>query len=44
MYKSTVWGISTKIMKYLCMVTDDKWTYCGDHFEMYRYIKSVYVY
>ena len=33
-------GIQSIIMQYLCMVTGGSQTYCGDHFEMYKNIKS----
>ena len=28
-------------MQYLCMVPDGNFTYCGDHIEIYRNIKSI---
>ena len=39
--KCTVWGIQSVITQYLCMVTYRNLTQLGDHFEMYRNIKSL---
>ena len=39
--KCTVWGRQSKTVQYLCRVTDCNQT-CGDHFEMYRNVKSLY--
>ena len=40
--KFTVWGIWSIIMYQLCMVVDHDQTYHGDHFEIYRNIKSLW--